>query len=159
MPGQMWFVIRVKDSPTHYAIVGSPNGVRPRRQRRVRPAKELRRRLEAFVAARPALDADVAENRVADIPYDIRFLPDSLRQLATETGHAPTVTRALYGDGGSVHIDHIAGVSLTGLLAKMSADEIDRRFRSTVGLLVEGRHRRWLLETLVALVTARRAPT
>ena len=41
----------------------------------------------------------------------------------------------------------------------MSSDLIDRLFRSTVGLLVEGGHRRWLLEILVALATARYAPT
>ena len=113
--------------------------------------------MEAFVAARPALEADVAENRLADITYDIRIVPDLRWQLATATEHAPTVARALYGDGGSVYIDHIAGVSLTGLLAKMRADEIDRLFRSTVGLLVEGW--RWLPEMLVSLATARRAPT
>ena len=80
---------------------------------------------------------------------------DFLRQLATATEHASAVARALYGDGGSVYIDHIAGVSLTGLLAKkMTADEVDRLFRSTAALLVEGGHRRWLLEMVVALVTA-----
>ena len=40
------------------------------------PAEELRRRWEAFVAAHPALEACVAENRLADLPYDIRVVPD-----------------------------------------------------------------------------------
>ena len=82
---------------------------------------------------------------------------DFPRQLATEkTPRSPGPSTEPCDDS----VDHRVGVSPTDLPAKMMrSDLIDRLFRSTVGLLVEGGHRRWLLEILVALATARYAPT
>ena len=51
----------------------------------------------------------------------------------------------------ALHRPQLRGLA-GGLPAKINADEIDRLFRSTVGLLVEGGHKRWLLEMLVAHV-------
>ena len=81
-PGQTWFVLRVKDRLTHYVVAGAPATARVLGDDAAAvPDAELRRRWEAFVAAHPALEAGVAEHRLADLPYDIRLVPD-LRPLA-----------------------------------------------------------------------------